>query len=149
MIARNVFALAAGIAMVACAQETSAPAAPVIADPAEVAARVAAADAAMGRRQYIFCQACHTTNPGGQNKVGPNLSGIVGQSAGQVDGFVYSAALSASGLIWDLPALDSWLDNPNALVPGTTMIFGGVRDPAQRANLIAYLQQVTASQATD
>jgi cytochrome c len=151
MSVKHLLVLCAAIFIAACAQESSDPnevtepaaTAAVVADPAEVAALVAAADPAMGKRLYIFCQACHTVNAGGQNKVGPNLSGVIGRAAGQADGFVYSAALAGSGVVWDVAALDSWIENPGKLVPGTTMIFGGIKDPQQRANLIAYLQQVT------
>ena len=164
MTFKNFFALSLVVFLSACAQESSDPkeaadtaatsaqavaeeakaVAAVTADPAEVAARVAAADPAMGKRQYIFCQACHTVNAGGQNKVGPNLHGVVNRPAAQAEGFVFSAALADSDLVWDLATLDSWIENPGKLAPGTTMVFGGVKDPAQRANLIAYLQQVTA-----
>jgi cytochrome c len=150
MTVKNLLAVSMVLVLCSCAQEDaaapaelSAAAAPVVADPAEVAARVAAADAAMGKRQYIYCQSCHTVNAGGQNKVGPNLSGVIDRAAGQAEGFVYSDALSNTELVWDLATLDAWIENPRKLAPGTTMIFGGVKDPAQRANLLAYLQQVT------
>jgi cytochrome c len=150
-----------------CAQDTSdpassdanAPADPAIADAlsgddsgqgnagADVAqdmsALLANADAGQGKRQFIFCQACHTTNIGGANKVGPNLSGVVGRAAGQAEGFVYSAALADAGLTWDAAALDKWIENPAAMVPGTTMVFAGIRDAEQRANLVAYLIDAT------
>jgi cytochrome c len=149
MTVKNLLAVSMVLVLCSCAQEdTAAPsegtaAAPVVADPVEVVARVAAADAAMGKRQYIYCQSCHTVNAGGQNKVGPNLSGVIDRAAGQAEGFVYSDALSNTELVWDLATLDAWIENPRKLAPGTTMIFGGVKDPAQRANLLAYLQQVT------
>jgi cytochrome c len=149
MTVKHLLAISTVLVLSACAQESSAPVlagqaqAPAVSDPAEVAARVAAADPDMGKRQYIFCQACHTVNAGGQNKVGPNLSGIIGRSAGQGAGFVYSDPLTESGLVWDVATLDSWIENPRKLVPGTTMIFGGIKDPSQRANLIAYLHQAT------
>jgi cytochrome c len=106
-------------------------------------ALMAAADPALGKRQFIFCQACHTVAAGGANKLGPNLSGIVGKEVAVAPGFVYSAALVESGLVWDAASLDQWIANPSAMVPGTTMVFAGIRDPEQRANLIAYLQEVT------
>ena len=119
------------------AREAAAEAAPV-----DVAALVAAADPEEGKRFYIFCQACHTLNAGGMNKVGPNLNGIVGAQAAQVEGFVYSDALTGSGLVWDAETLDAWIRRPAELVPGTTMVFAGINDPEQRAALIAFLQQV-------
>ena len=110
----------------------------------DVATLVANADPALGKRQYIFCQACHSTEPGGANKIGPNLSGVIGRDAAKGPGFIYSAALSDSGVVWDVAALDQWIENPAAMVPGTTMVFAGIRDPEQRANLIAYLQEVAS-----
>ena len=111
---------------------------------ADIDELLAAADPDMGKRQFIVCQACHSTLSGGPNKVGPNLYGIVGSSAAQVDGFFYSAALSESGIVWDAASLDQWLERPSALVPGTTMVFAGINDPQQRANLIAYLQKMVS-----
>lgn len=108
----------------------------------DIDALVAAADPDEGKRFYIFCQACHTLNAGGMNKVGPNLHGIVGKAAASVEGFVYSDALTAAELTWDAATLDAWIARPAGLVPGTTMVFAGMPDPAQRAALIAYLQQV-------
>jgi cytochrome c len=111
---------------------------------ADIEALLATADADMGKRQFIVCQACHSTMSGGPNKVGPNLYGLMGSPAAQAEGFFYSAALTESGIVWDAAALDQWIENPAAMVPGTTMVFAGLRDPKQRANLIAYLQKVTS-----
>jgi cytochrome c len=108
----------------------------------DIHALLAAADPALGKRQFIFCQACHTVAAGGANKLGPNLAGIVGKEAAVVPGFVFSVALVESGLVWDAASLDQWIANPSAMVPGTTMVFAGIRDPEQRANLIAYLQEI-------
>lgn len=138
----------------ACAQdntpEAAGPdgAADASAPAAEAAAPVTAADLTgdpeQGKRYYIFCQACHTLNEGGMNKVGPNLYGIFGAPAAQVEGFVYSDALANSGLVWDKATLDAWIARPAELVPGTTMVFAGITDPQQRADLIAYLEQLAA-----
>jgi len=109
---------------------------------ADIGALLAAADPVLGKRQFIFCQACHTVAAGGANKLGPNLAGIVGKEAAVVPGYVFSAALVEAGLVWDAASLDQWIANPSAMVPGTTMVFAGIRDREQRANLIAYLQEI-------
>ncbi|MGI9291815.1 MAG: c-type cytochrome [Gammaproteobacteria bacterium] len=157
MTVKHIFLLVLIIVLAGCAQEDAgAPqeaagqaaedakeTAATVADPAEVAARVAAADPENGKRLYIYCQACHTLNSGGPNKVGPNLYGVVNRGAAMAEGFVFSEPLSNSGLVWDQVTLDAWIENPSRLVPGTTMVFGGIKDPVQRANLIAYLEQAT------
>lgn len=102
-------------------------------------------DAAAGQRIYIFCQSCHSINEGGSNKVGPNLYGIFGQPAAQAEGFIYSDALSSANITWTADVLDQWITRPAALVPGTTMVFAGVNNPQQRADLIAYLQEAGGS----
>ena len=111
----------------------------------DIDALVAAADPKKGRRMYIYCQACHSLNAGGANKLGPNLNAIVGKPAAQVDGFRYSPALTAAEITWTAAALDEWIARPTALVPGTTMVFAGVADPQQRAELIAFLQQAAVA----
>lgn len=154
---RVLFLATSLLAVTGCAPEpaaTTAPAAPPAdaasgaappATAADINVRLAAADPAMGQRQYIYCQACHSVDAGGAHKVGPNLHGIFGKAAGQAEGYVYSTVLRESGITWDAAAMDKWLASPAAMVPGTTMVFAGVNDPAQRANLIAYLQQVTSA----
>ena len=118
---------------------------PAAVNGADVEALVVAADPELGKRQYIFCQACHTTATGGANKVGPNLAGIFGRPAAQGEGFIYSDSLSSSGIVWDEAALDQWIKSPATMVPGTTMVFAGVQKASDRANLIAYLKQATAT----
>jgi cytochrome c len=103
----------------------------------------AAQDAAAGQRVFAQCRACHTPDQGGRNGVGPNLWGIVGKQAGQREGFRYSAnmqELAGGGLTWTTENLDKYLNNPKDLVPRGSMAFAGVRNPEQRANLIAYLE---------
>ncbi len=109
----------------------------------DVEALVAAADADKGKRMFLLCQACHSLDAGGANKVGPNLHGVIGRAAGKADGFIYSAPLLESGIVWDAKSLDQWLLNPAAMVPGTTMVFPGIQDPVQRADLIAYMRDMT------
>jgi cytochrome c len=112
--------------------------------PAAAATPAGPGDADAGKRLYIYCQACHSINAGGMNKVGPNLHGVIGNAAGQVEGFAYSQTLLDAGLTWDDATLNAWIESPSTLLPGTTMVFAGIRDAQQRADLIAYLKQVSA-----
>ena len=98
-----------------------------------------AQDAAAG--QSVFkaqCGICHAVQPN-HNMIGPSLFGVVGRPAGKVAGYSYSAANANSGLTWDTATLDRYLTSPQAVVPHTKMGFGGLKDDAKRANLIAYL----------
>ena len=100
-----------------------------------------AADLEKGKRLFKRCAACHTVESGGHNKVGPNLHGFYGKKAGQKD-FKYSKGFKAAGLTWDDATLDKWITNPRKLVKGTKMLFPGLRNEKQRADLIAYLKTV-------
>ncbi len=92
---------------------------------------------------FAACRACHTTNKGGKNGLGPNLYGIIGKPAASVPGVSYSAALKGSKLKWDEKTLDAFLANPSKKVPGTRMPIG-TPDPAKRAAIIAYLKAESA-----
>ncbi len=96
-------------------------------------------DVSAGKKQYNKCVACHSTEPGVQ-LMGPSLHGILGREVGTVDGFVYSPAMETAGFIWSEEKLDEFLASPSSTVPETTMPFGGIRNPDQRAALICYLQ---------
>jgi len=93
-----------------------------------------------GRLLYIQCRACHDLQPSPVEKVGPNLAGIMGRSAGTDAEFADSPALKASKLVWDKATLDRWLEKPSALAPGNTMAFAGIANPADRAALIRYIE---------
>lgn len=95
------------------------------------------ADADAGKTIFNKCKACHQV---GKNGVGPHLDGVVGRKAGSVEGYNYSEALKKSGITWDEAALDKWLQGPAKDVPGTKMIFAGIKDADDRANLIEYLK---------
>ncbi|HEX8402744.1 MAG TPA: cytochrome c family protein [Allosphingosinicella sp.] len=96
-------------------------------------------DPASGEKVFIQCKTCHVTDPG-VNRVGPSLHGIVGRTAGQVAGFNYSAANKNSGITWTDAKLFQYLENPQRVVPGTKMAFGGISDNQKRADLIAWLK---------
>ncbi|WP_199554268.1 c-type cytochrome [Sandaracinobacteroides hominis] len=100
---------------------------------------VPAGDPAVGQKLFIQCKACHTTEPGGKNLVGPNLSGIMGSKTGEVPGFVFSPAMQKANITWDATTMDAWLKRPSAVIPGTKMVFAGMPDPKKRADVIAYL----------
>jgi cytochrome c len=100
-----------------------------------------AADADQGANIFKRCTPCHTIEPGGPNRVGPNLHGIFGRKAGSLEGYVYSKAMAASDVVWTPETLDRYLADPKALVPGTKMTFVGVKKDDERGNLIAYLEQ--------
>ncbi len=100
-------------------------------------------DAAKGKKLWKKCKACHTTDAGGKNKIGPNLHGIFGKKAGSVEGYKYSAALKDSGITWDDATMDTWLKKPKEMVKGTKMVFPGFKKESQRQDMIAYLKEAT------
>ncbi len=109
--------------------------------PAEVpiATLLASASAQNGEQTAKVCLTCHNLGKGQGNKVGPDLYGVVGRQVASEPGFNYSAALKAKGGTWTFDALNPWLANPRADVPGTAMTFAGLTSEKQRADVIAYL----------
>ncbi|MFK4793360.1 c-type cytochrome [Sphingobium sp. ZW T5_29] len=101
---------------------------------------LASADVAAGEKVFAKCAACHTVNQGGANGIGPNLFGTVGEPIGQgKGGFAFSDALKSKGGNWTFDSLDHWLKSPREFAPGTKMTFAGLGNPADRANLIAWM----------
>ena len=85
------------------------------------------------------CAICHTLEAG-KNKIGPSVAGVVGRKAGSVPGFAYSAANKNSGDIWDAQTLDTYLADPRKFMPGTKMVFAGLKNLQDRKALIEYLK---------
>ncbi len=115
----------------------------VVEQPTNSAAMGAAGDPQAGVKVAKKCRACHDFEPGGQAKIGPPLWGIVGAAQAKHPDFTYSGALSQLAGVWNDQELDGFLANPKTYAPGTKMIFKGIRDPAQRADLIAYLRSLS------
>jgi cytochrome c len=82
-----------------------------------------------------------TRSKRGKNKIGPTLAGIVDRKAGSVPGFAYSTANKNSGDTWDEQTLDIYLTDPKKFMPGTKMVFAGVKNPTDRKALVEYLKE--------
>lgn len=118
---------------------------PQIPDP--IMALIASADVEKGAKISKACAACHSFDKGGATKQGPNLWGIVNTPKAAKAGFAYSDALLAKGGEWDYNALNNFLWKPKKYVTGTKMNFVGLKKPADRAAMIAWLRQQADSQA--
>lgn len=96
-------------------------------------------NATSGQKLFAQCRTCHVRDAG-VNRVGPSLHQIVGRTAGQVPGYTYSTANKNSGVVWTEDNLFTYLENPRKFMPGTKMSYAGMKNPQQRADLIAYLK---------
>lgn len=98
-------------------------------------------DATRGQRIFRACAACHSLEAD-KNMTGPSLSGLFGRKAGSLTSFSrYSTPLKSSGVIWNDETLDQWIADPQHVVPGNQMTFPGVKDRAQRSDLLAFLKE--------
>jgi cytochrome c len=100
---------------------------------------LASASVERGTQVAKQCELCHNLGKGQGTKIGPDLYGVIGRKVAAESGFNYSAPLKAKGGTWTFEAMDKWLLNPRADVPGTLMTFAGIPNDKQRADVIAYL----------
>ena len=101
-------------------------------------------DPAKGQRVFNQqCRACHTLDKGGASTMGPNLHGVFGRKAGAAEGYAFSEAMVKSGIVWDDTTMADYNRDPKGKVPGTKMVFNGLKQQAQLDDLVAYLKQAT------
>ncbi|WP_317930430.1 cytochrome c family protein [Halioxenophilus sp. WMMB6] len=96
--------------------------------------------ATRGKQLFMLCQACHATSDQATAKVGPSLWGVYGRQVASNERYSYSPALSQQDFVWEETLLQSWLQQPTQMVPGTKMSFAGINDEKSRAAIIAYLK---------
>jgi len=106
-------------------------------------AAVGAGDVAKGEKISKKCKACHVFDEGGKNKLGPVLWDVVGRDIASHEGFKYSSALQGLEGDWTFEMLDQFLAAPKKFLPGTKMVFAGLKKEEDRANLLAYLRSLS------
>ena len=100
-----------------------------------------AQDVTAGEKVFVQCKACHQAGDKAKNGVGPVLNGLFGRKAGSVEGFIYSDGNRSSGVTWDEATFAEYIKDPRAKIPGTKMVFAGVKDEQKIKDLIAYLHK--------
>ena len=104
-----------------------------------------AQDVQKGMSLFNQCQICHSIGAGAQNKIGPELNGLDGRLAGSAPNFTYSDANKNSGITWNEASFKDYIKDPRAKVPGTKMVFAGVKNEQQVNDLWAYIKQFDSS----
>jgi cytochrome c len=100
-----------------------------------------AQDVSAGERSFNKCRACHQLGETAKNTIGPVLNGLFGRPSGSVEGYSYSPANKAAGLTWDDTVFADYIKDPKAKMPGTKMIFAGIKNEQEIKDLAAYLKQ--------
>lgn len=116
-----------------------------------IATLLETADPKRGEAVFKRCAACHTSEKGGANKIGPHLWDVVNRPIASVDGFSYSSAMKAfaeGGEVWDYNHLNEFLTSPKGYIKGTAMGFAGDKKDNERSDLIAYLRSLSDNPAS-
>ena len=100
-----------------------------------------AQDAAAGKTSFNKCLACHAIGEGAKNKVGPVLNGLDGRKSGTVEGYSYSDANKNSGITWNKDQFLDYIKEPRAKIPGTKMVFVGIKNEKEADDLWAFISQ--------
>jgi cytochrome c len=100
-----------------------------------------AQDLAAGENSFKKCLPCHSVGEGAKNKVGPVLNGLEGRKTGTIEGYTYSEANKGANLTWDEATFKDYIKDPRAKIPGTKMIFAGIKNEKEIGDLWAYLRQ--------
>jgi cytochrome c len=100
-----------------------------------------AQDVAAGERSWAKCRVCHQIGENAKNAVGPHLNGMFGRQAGTVEGYNYSAQNKASGITWTDEVFAEYIRDPRAKIPGTKMVFAGIKNDKEIADLTAFIKQ--------
>jgi cytochrome c len=108
---------------------------------ATMAQSALAEDVAAGEQSFKKCFPCHSIGEGAKNKVGPELNGLDGRHSGTAAGYSYSDANKNSGIVWSEATFKEYIKDPRAKIPGTKMIFPGIKNEKEVDNLWAYLKQ--------
>jgi cytochrome c len=104
----------------------------------------AAGDPAAGEKIFLKCRACHQIGETAKNAVGPKLNGLFGRPAGSIEGYSYSAANKNSGITWDEATFRDYIRAPQAKIPGTKMVFPGLKSDQEIDDAVAFLKQFDA-----
>ena len=105
------------------------------------AAATLAQDVDKGATVFKKCGVCHKIGPGATNLVGPELNGLDGRHSGSVAGYSYSPANKDSGIVWNEETFEEYIKDPKAKIPGTKMIFAGIKNEQEAKDLWAYIKQ--------
>jgi cytochrome c len=100
-----------------------------------------AQDVTAGKTSFNKCMACHAIGEGAKNKVGPELNGLDGRKAGTAPDYSYSDANKNSGITWNEAQFKEYIQDPRAKIPGTKMVFAGIKNEKEANDLWAFLAQ--------
>ena len=103
-----------------------------------------AQDLAAGENSFKKCLPCHSVGADAKNKVGPVLNGLEGRKSGTIEGYTYTDANKNSGITWDEAVFREYIKDPKAKIPGTKMVFAGIKNETEASSLWAYLKQFDA-----